>query len=160
MSGHAFACFPFVLAMSFAWQSALAEEFSLMIGSPVAAQSFGSKTSVFVFRSKGCPEPAKLQVGGTAEGFVGSARRTVRLSRIAAMPTPGVFAVHREWPVEGVWLVSLTGHCADSTAGALIPIGAKGFSRASSRFFPRAATEAEIEASLKALAADNSEAAK
>ena len=80
MSGHAFACFPFVLAMSFAWQSALAEEFSLMIGSPVAAQSFGSKTSVFVFRSKGCPEPAKLQVGGTAEGFVGSARRTVRLS--------------------------------------------------------------------------------
>ncbi len=152
MSQRASTCVPLCLALILGWQSALAEEFSLMIGSPVAAHSFAAKTSAFVFRAKGCPEPAKPRVAGTAEGLIGSARRTVRLSRLTPMPTPGVFAVNREWPAEGVWVISLTGRCLDATAGALIPIGATGFLRADSRFFPRPATGAEIEASLKALA--------
>ena len=54
---------------------------------------------------------------------------------------------------EGVWVVSLTGKYHDATTSAIVPIGAKGFLRESSKFFPRAATEAEIEGTLKALAA-------
>ena len=41
---------------------------------------------------------------------------------------------------------------ADASAGAIVPIGPKGFIRESSKFFPRPATDAEIETSLKALA--------
>ena len=67
------------------------------------------------------------------------------------MSKPGVYAVYQNWPSEGAWLVSLKGTCADANAGAVIPIGPRGFIRESSKFFPRPATDAEIEKSLKAL---------
>jgi len=46
----------------------------------------------------------------------------------------------------------LTLPCHEANAGAIVPIGPKGFVRESSKFFPRPATNVEIEASLKALA--------
>src|SRR5690349_56298 len=88
------------LPLAFA-QSGPPEEFSFMIGSPVASQSFQAKAATLVFRTKGCSETEKLQVSGMAEGLVNGARRSVRLSKVTAMPTPGVYAVFREWPPEG-----------------------------------------------------------
>lgn len=129
-----------------------AEEFSLAIGSPVAAGGFQAKTAVLAIRSRGCAEPAKAEVSGTAEGLIAGERRTVRLAHVVAMPTLGVFAISREWPPEGVWVVNLTGRCDQATAGALVPIGPKGFLRESSKFFPRAAAKEEIEAALQSLA--------
>ena len=52
-------------------------------------------------------------------------------------------------------MVSLRGTCAGESAGAIIPMGPKGFIRESSKFFPRPATDAEIDASLKALSGGN-----
>jgi hypothetical protein len=130
-------------------QAALAEEFSLDIGSPVAAGSFRAKTAVFAVRSKGCAEAAKAELSGTAEGLAGGERRTVALLRIVAMPTPGVFTVSQEWGPEGIWVVSLTGRCDAATAGALVPVGPKGFVRESSQFFSRSANKEEIEAALQ-----------
>ena len=60
--------------------------------------------------------------------------------------------MYQTWPAEGDWVVNLKGTCADASAGAIVPIGPKGFIRESSKFFPRPATNAEIETSLKALA--------
>jgi hypothetical protein len=48
--------------------------------------------------------------------------------------------------------VNLKGTCGGASAGAIIPVGPRGFVRESSKFFSRPATEAEIESSLKALA--------
>jgi len=129
---------------------ALADGFTFTIGSPVASQDFVSKTAAFVFRTEGCADPAKSQISGTAEGMVKGARRSVPL-KVSAMSRPGVYAVYQSWPAEGEWLVNLKGTCADATAGAVIPLGPKGFIRESSKFFPRPATDAEIEKSLKAL---------
>jgi hypothetical protein len=129
---------------------ALAEGFTFTIASPVAAQDFRAKTAAFVFRTEGCADPAKSQIGGTAEGLVKGARWSVAL-KVVAMSKPGVYAVDQNWPPEGVWVVNLKGSCADANAGALVPIGPKGFIRESSKFFPRPATDVEIEASLKAL---------
>jgi hypothetical protein len=129
---------------------ALAEGFTFTIGSPVAAQDFQAKVAAFVFRTEGCAEPAKSQVGGTAEGLVKGTRRSVAL-RVMAMSKPGVYAVYHNWPIEGAWVVNLKGTCADESAGAIVPIGPKGFIRESSKFFPRPATHAEVDNSLKAL---------
>jgi len=129
---------------------ALADGFTFTIASPVASQDFQSKTAAFVFRTEGCADPAKSQISGTAEGMVKGARRSVPL-KVSAMSKPGVYAVYQSWPAEGSWLVNLRGTCADANAGAVIPIGPKGFIRESSKFFPRPATDAEIEKSLKAL---------
>ena len=129
---------------------AMAEGFTFTIASPVASQDYMSKTAAFVFRTEGCADPAKSQIGGTAEGRVKGARRSVPL-KVQAMSKPGVYAVYQTWSAEGAWLVNLKGTCADASAGAVIPIGPTGFIRESSKFFPRPATDAEIEKSLKAL---------
>ncbi len=124
--------------------------FTFSIGSPVAAQDFVAKTAAFAFRTEGCAEPAKAQISGTAEGLIGSERRSVAL-KIGAMSKPGVYAVYQNWPQGGAWVVNLRGTCAGENAGAIVPIGPKGFMRESAKFYPRAATPEEIEASLKAL---------
>jgi len=130
---------------------AFADGFSFTIGSPVASPDFHAKGAVFVFRTDGCADPAKSQIAGTAEGLVKGARRSVAL-KILAMTKPGVYAVNQNWPPEGDWVVNLKGTCSGAHAGALVPIGPKGIIREASKFFPRPATDAEIEASLKALA--------
>ena len=128
----------------------LAQGFTFAIGSPVASQDYVSKSAAFVFRTEGCVDPAKAQIGGTAEGVVKGARRTVPL-QLVATKKPGVYAVNQNWPAEGGWVVALKGTCAEANAGALVPIGPKGFMRESSKFFSRPATKAEIEGALKAL---------
>jgi hypothetical protein len=128
----------------------LAEGFTFTIGNPVASQDFQMKSAAFVFRTEGCAEPAKAQIAGTAEGLVKGVRKSVSL-RVVAGSKPGVYAIFQDWPPEGQWVVSLKGTCASATAGAVVPIGPKGFIRDSSKFFPRPATDAEVETSLKAL---------
>jgi hypothetical protein len=130
---------------------ALAEGFTFTIGNPVASQDFQMKAAAFVFRTNGCGEPAKPQISGTAEGLVKGARRSVVL-KVMAASKPGVYAVFQNWPAEGDWVVNLRGACESESAGAIVPIGPKGFIRESAKFFPRPATSEEIEASLKALA--------
>jgi len=128
-----------------------AADFSLGIGGSVASKSLQMKGAMLVARPENCADPAKARIEATAEGLVNGARKTVRL-RLAALETPGGVAVFREWPTEGVWVVNLHGYCESAQAGAVVPIGPKGFIRESSKFFPRAATEAEIEAVLKSFA--------
>ena len=129
----------------------LAAGFTFTIGSPVASQDYQAKAAAFVFRTEGCAQPAKAQISGTAEGLVKGARRSVVL-KVTAMTKPGVYAVYQNWPPEGEWVVNLKGTCTDASAGAIVPIGPKGFIRESSKFFQRPATNAEIETSLRALA--------
>jgi len=140
--------FRFTFAACACMALALADGFTFNIGSPVASQDFQSKTAVFVFRTQGCVEPAKPQVSARAEGIVNGARQSVSL-KVVTTAQPNVYAVYQTWPRAGDWIVSLQGTCGDARAGAVVPIGPKGFIRELSKFFPRPATPAEIEASLK-----------
>jgi hypothetical protein len=128
----------------------MGQNFTFTLGSPVAAQDFHFKTAAFVLRTEGCAEPEKPQVSATAEGLVAGARRTVT---VRVMPTakPGVYAIAQTWSDEGKWVVTLKGECGARVAGAIVPMNAKGFIRESAKFYPRAVTSGEIEASLKAL---------
>jgi hypothetical protein len=129
---------------------AMAEGFTFTIGSPVASQDFHFKAATFVFRTDGCADPAKSQISATAEGLVKGARRSVAL-KVMPAAKPGIYAVYQSWPAEGQWVVNLKGTCDNLSAGAIVAMGPKGFIRESSRFFPRPATNSEIEASLTAL---------
>lgn len=127
------------------------EAFTFTIGNPVASQDFRFKMAAFALRTEGCADPAKAQISATAEGIVKGARRAVAL-RVMPASKRGVYAVDQSWPADGEWVVNLRGTCAGQTAGAIIPMGPKGFIRESSKFFARPATDAEIDASLRALA--------
>ena len=128
-----------------------AEGFGFTIGNPVASQDFAMKSAAFVFRTEGCADPAKAQISGTAEGQVKGARRSVLL-KIVTGARPNIYAVVQNWPQEGDWVVNLRGTCANASAGAIVPLGPKGFIREASKFFPRPATDAEVDTSLKTLA--------
>jgi hypothetical protein len=127
---------------------AAGEEFSIQIASPVAAQSYQMKRSAFVFRTVGCAADMKPEVNATAEGRVEGQRRSVPL-KVAAASTPGVFGIFREWPGQGAWIVNIQGRCGSASATALVATDARGLVRDSSTVLRRAATEADIEASLK-----------
>lgn len=138
-----------------AWP-AVAQDFALQVGPPVAGNAPPAKTSMLVVRPAGCAEPARAQITATAEGIVNGARRSVPL-KLSALPTSGVHAIHREWPNFGVWIVNLVGRCADKTAGAIVSIGGPqaAYDREAVKYFPHPATPSEIDASLKALAGGN-----
>jgi hypothetical protein len=141
-------CLTLVLAAS-AWGA----EFSLAIGNPVAValpEGVVKKDVGFGVRAENCADPAKAQITGSAEGMVDGSRRSIPV-RVVAGATPGAFAVSRDWPQQGTWVVNLTAHCGGSTASAIVPIGPNGYVRETTKFFPRAATAAEVESGLKSL---------
>jgi hypothetical protein len=126
-----------------------AEDFSIQIASPVAAQTYNMKSSAFVFRTIGCQAPGKPEVAASAEGIVFGQRRSIPI-KVQAAQTPGVFGIFRQWPDEGVWIVNLSGSCGVRSASVLVSTDAKGFIRHSSIFLPRHAAESDIQAALKA----------
>jgi hypothetical protein len=138
------------LATSLLATLGMAGGFTFTVGSPVAAQEPMAKTAAFAFRTEGCADPTKSQIAATAEGMVHGARRSVPL-KVVVMQKPGVYVVYQSWGSDGRWVVVLKGECEHETAGAIVPIGPRGFIRDSSKFFPRPANAAEIDASLKAL---------
>ena len=138
-----FACLGVVITAA-----AAAEQFSIQIANPVAAQNYQMKRSAFVFRTIGCAPEVKPEITATAEGRVDGQRRSLPL-KVTPAPAAGVFGIFREWPEQGVWIVSIRGRCASESASALVATDAKGVVRESSTFLRRAATEADVEASLK-----------
>jgi hypothetical protein len=126
-----------------------AEGFTFVIGSPVASQQFQFKAASFVFRTEGCDAGAP-QISATAEGVLKGERKSVEL-KVMPGTKPGIYGVFQNWPPEGQWIVNLKGACGNLSAGAIVPVGPKGFIRESSKFFPRSATDSEIDTALKAL---------
>ena len=124
--------------------------FMFAIGSPVAAQQYQFKTAAFVFRTQGCEESIKPDVSATAEGLVKGERQSLPL-RVSPGSKSGIYAVFQSWPADGRWVVTLKGSCGDLHAGAIVPVGPKGFIRESAKFFPRTATDKEIAESLATL---------
>ncbi len=99
--------------------------------------------------------PAVSALAGTAEGIVAGARRTIPL-RFDTTPMPGVFAVRRQWPDQGTWLLRVS--LQNTTA--LVSLAGDGrvdgvrvpTQRASGMDLPRAVSEKEIDSTLSAAA--------
>ena len=132
-------------------RAGFAQDFALQVGPPIAGASQPAKKSLLVVRPGGCADPARAQIMATAEGLVDGVRRSVPL-QLAALSTPGVHAVSKDWPNGGFWVVNLVGTCSGKTAGAIVSIGSNSaYRREAVKLFPHRPTSAEIEASLKAL---------
>ena len=125
--------------------------FTFVIGNAVASQDFQFKNAAFALRTEGCSGPQKPRITAIAEGLVNGTRRSMSV-KVMPSQRPGVYAVAQNWPAEGAWVVSLRGVCGSENAGAIVPFGPKGMIRESAQFFARPATDAEIDAALKALA--------
>jgi len=122
-----------------------------LLGADAGANAPNTKASLknafMAVRAEGCANVPTVRVTATAEGLVGSARRSEPLI-ITPVSPPGAFAVSHP-PAGGQWVIALVGTCGDARAGAVVPVTASGFDRDASKFYSRAATPAEIDAALK-----------
>ena len=70
--------------------------------------------------------PMYFPVSGTAEGLVSGARRTISLE-FKNTSRPGVYALRKQWPTDGVWTLVLSvsqGEGEFNTARAVVELGA------------------------------------
>ena len=132
--------------------AAMAQEFALQVGPPVAGNAPFSKRALLVVRPAGCADPTTAHITATAEGIVNGARRSLPLT-LSAGPSSGVHAVQPEWPHSGAWVVNLVGTCAGKTAGALVSVAGPSpkYNREAVKYLSHPATPSEIDASLKAI---------
>jgi hypothetical protein len=125
----------------------------LSIESPVNPFDAANRGAILLVHAITREGPVAVSaLDASAEGMVNGARRTVPL-RLDTTPTPGVFAVRRQWPAEGTWLLRITlQHTtalvsldAGGVAGVRVPT-----ERASGVEIPRAVNAREIDSTLSA----------
>jgi hypothetical protein len=82
------------------------------------------KGAVLVVRTDGCNRPSDATVVARAEGLAGGERKslTLKLTPIEA----GVYAIEREWPNKGAWVITISAHYNGATRGALVELGPNG----------------------------------
>jgi hypothetical protein len=125
--------------------------FRLEVGSAIAGGTGNKvKNAVVMVRALACDDSRSVRVAGVAEGIVNGERRSIPLE-LVSLPTPGVYAVTRQWP-DGAWIVNLSAVCPGrkASAGALVPLdGKSAFVRDKARLFDRAATAQEVASVLR-----------
>src|SRR5690242_9388108 len=98
--------------------------FVLQIGNPAANPEAHDKHAVLLARLSACRSPEKTTVTATAEGIVNGVRKTVPL-RLVSLSTPGSFAIERQWPDGGKWVVAITAKnpdYSDYAPSAVVPV--------------------------------------
>jgi hypothetical protein len=125
--------------------------FRLEVGPPVAAGDGAGKLkgAVLVARAVVCDDLTKAVVTAAAEGLIDGRRQSIPL-HLMALPTPGVYAVMRDWPANGTWVVHLSGTCPapKAQASTLVPVDSYTFNRSKTQILTKPATRAQVEAAL------------
>jgi hypothetical protein len=80
--------------------------FWMEFGNPTASKDPKAKNAAILVRAVGCGNPAQAVVSGTAEGIVNGQRKSVPLKFIE-LSAPGVWALERNWPQEGAWVLDI-----------------------------------------------------
>ena len=95
---------------------------------PANPYDSGSRDAFLLVHAFHHGTPVSFPVSGTAEGVVNGARRTISLE-FKNTSRPGVYAVHKQWPSEGVWTLVLgvtQGEGDFNTASAIVELGTNG----------------------------------
>jgi hypothetical protein len=77
-------------------------------------------------------------------------RRSIPI-KLTPLSTPGTYAIHKQWPQKGTWVLSITAtDAAGLTTAAVVPVDRGGFQRKSAKFVAHAPNREEIESVLQA----------
>ena len=100
---------------------ALAGGFQLSVETPIDAQS---KEAVLIARTFGCHQPADAKLSASAEGFVNGNRQSLPLELRSI--GSGVYAIRKQWPSEGKWVLTITGKYNGMISSVLVELGPNG----------------------------------
>ena len=140
-----------VVALALAGPALAGTMFRLEIGQPIAGGDFKVKNAVLVVRPVVCDDVAGVKITATVEGMVNGVRQSQPV-KLLAMPTPGVYAVQRQWP-EGHWVLHLSGTCPAPAASAstIVPLTKTGFVRSTTQVLREPGTAAQVDAAVMAV---------
>jgi hypothetical protein len=123
--------------------------FYLELGSPAASSDPKAKGAVLVTRFTGCHEPEKGALEAVAVGMVKGQRQSLPL-KLTPLALPGMYAIAQQWPLEGKWVVHLTGRHPQHNVptSLLVRVSGDTFERKDAKFMMRLATPEEVTALL------------
>ena len=140
-----------LLFLSFAATTVFAGGMLLEVGNVTGNPEALAKHAVMLARVSACHSPEKSTVTASAEGIVDGIRRTIPLN-VMPLSTAGSFAIAREWPENGTWVVRMTATNPDYkgyATGILVPSTHNVLQLAATKHYFHAVTEAEILAVLR-----------
>lgn len=122
---------------------AMAGQLVLVLGNPEANEQAKAAGAVLTFKVAGCGEPAKAEVSAVAIGEVDGKRQSVPLN-LTKLDEPGAYAVTRQWPANGNWVLQFTAKDGPRVASTLVPAGITGIERGKAVMTTKAATDADV----------------
>ena len=130
----------------------------ISIESPANPYDTATRDAAFVVRTWAHGNPISVtDLSGSAEGLVDGKRQSIAL-RFDATPHPDAYAVRRQWPAGGAWIVRVTLFRSVTAIVSLDAAGAVSGVRVPTRMnsgipLPRAVAASEIDSTLAAVAA-------
>jgi len=121
-----------------------AGSFFLTIHGPAAAGQ--TKDAVLTVEAQGCQDYSHARITGQAEGIVKGQRQTISLE-LTPTGKPGNYAVRKQWPAEGKWLLVFNGTSGERHTHTIVEFGPDGRLRPSLTMRPL--SPKEIEAALR-----------
>jgi len=126
----------------------LAGGFWLQLGNPEASPEARKAHAVLTIQAVGCHDPATAQVRATAIGIVDGRRQEIPL-KVTPLAGAGRFAISRQWPAAGRWVIQLTGTNGEQFTNSLVPATADGVDRAHARADMKHFTPSDVAAMLE-----------
>ncbi len=141
-------CFACAIALALAIPS-LAGGFFLVLGNPEASPAARRLNAVLTIRAAGCGNPNDARITAAAVGAVNGERREIPL-KLEPAGEPGFYAVTRQWPAEGRWVLRFVGTDHDRVTHTLVPAGPDGVHRASAKFAMTRPADSDVDRLLEA----------
>ena len=130
--------------------SLLAGGFSLEITRPMENSEARAKKAVLAVHTYACAQPENTRITATAEGIVNGRRQSIPLT-LEALSQPGTFALTRQWPADGRWMITVTASNPKFgwTPGEMVRVEGDSVAFDAVKRFSHAPTKNEIEAALR-----------
>ncbi len=123
--------------------------FYLQLGNPEASPEARKLNAVLTIKATGCHDPATARLSASAIGMVNGQRREIALT-IAKLSEPGMFAISRQWPKEGKWVIKLeANNDAGQFTNSLVAAGPNGVDRYHDRAGTKPFADSDIDSMLK-----------
>ena len=122
---------------------ALAGGFYVLLGNPEASSQAKAAGAVVTIKLAGCHEPEKANVTAIAIGKVDGQRQSVPLT-LTKLSEPGMYAVTRQWPDKGNWVLEIIATDGQRVASTLVAAATGGVERDKAVMDTKAASESEI----------------
>ena len=126
----------------------LAGGFWLQLGNPEASAEARRVNAVVTIKATGCHDPAVAKVTATAIGMVDGQRRSIPL-KLDKLSEPGAYALSRQWPDQGTWVIELAGRNDEQFTNTLLRAGPEGVDRLHAKADMKQFTPADVDAMLK-----------